>query len=161
VSTPDDDPDLALARYASELAHGVAEHLPAWVVRCVETRMTEWAGDVPPDVRAAAERAGEQARDEVGEQVAEALDRDVDDQPNPPLSVLRRAVHFPTSVLADAGVPPVVRDEIDERLLPDDIYALAPATFADIHPSLHEPGLSWGAAKAFVHLARRRAEGLR
>jgi putative CocE/NonD family hydrolase len=44
---------------------------------------------------------------------------------------------------------------------PDDAYDLGPASFADIDPSLHEPGLMWGAAKAHVHLARRRAEGLR
>ena len=31
----------------------------------------------------------------------------------------------------------------------------------DLDPALHEPGLRWGAAKAHVVLARRRAEGRR
>jgi hypothetical protein len=64
-------------------------------------------------------------------------------------------------VLAAAGVPPVGRDEVARRLHPDDDYDLTPASFADISPELHEPGLVWGAAKAHVVLARRRREGLR
>ena len=39
------------------------------------------------------------------------------------------------------------------RNFPDDVYDLSPATFADVDPALHEPGLVWGAAKAHVHLA--------
>jgi hypothetical protein len=161
VTGTDDDPEAALAGFAAELARGVDAHLAGWVVRCVETRMAQWSGTVPEAVRDAAARAGEEARVEVAPQVAEALTLDIDDQPIPPLSVLRSAVVYPTGVLAAAGVPHVVRDEIDVRLFPEDVYGLAPATFADVHPSLHEPGLSWGAAKAFVHLARRRAEGRR
>jgi hypothetical protein len=161
VTAPDEDPERALARYAAELARGVEDHLSAWVVRSVDARMLEWSGHVPPEVRAAAEAAGERARAEVAPQVAEVLGRDIDDQPTPPLSILRRAVSYPTEVLASADVPHVVRDEVDERIFPGDVYALAPASFADVHPSLHEPGLAWGAAKAFVHLSRRRAEGRR
>jgi hypothetical protein len=59
-------------------------------------------------------------------------------------------------VLRAAGVPPVRRDEFAEHAFPDDVYDLAPASFADVDPSLHEPGLVWGAAKAHVHLSRRR-----
>jgi hypothetical protein len=80
---------------------------------------------------------------------------DVDEQRVNPLALVRRAVSYPTAVLRDAGVPPVVRDEFDERAFPDDVYGLAPAAFADIDPALHEPGLLWGAAKAHAHLARR------
>jgi hypothetical protein len=85
----------------------------------------------------------------------------VDQQATGPLALLREAVRYPTAVLADAGVPPVVRDEFAVRAFPDDAYGLAPAAFADVDPSLHEPGLVWGAAKAHVVLARRRAEGRR
>jgi hypothetical protein len=51
----------------------------------------------------------------------------------------------------------VPRDEFSVRSFPDDAYDLSPASFADVDPALHEPGLAWGAAKAYVHLARRRA----
>jgi hypothetical protein len=50
----------------------------------------------------------------------------------------------------------VARDEFQIRNFPDDDYDLTPAAFADVDPAHHEPGLVWGAAKAHVHLARRR-----
>ena len=62
-------------------------------------------------------------------------------------------------VLRDADVPAPTRDEFLARQFPDDIYDLSPAAFAEIDPALHEAGLMWGAAKAHVHLARRRAHG--
>ncbi len=61
-----------------------------------------------------------------------------------------------TAELRALGVSPVPRDAHSIQLHPDDIYDLTPATFAEIHPSLHEPGLAWGAAKAHVHLRRHR-----
>lgn len=155
------DPEAALVAYAETLITGLDECIADWVVRCVEGRMVEWAGSLPDDVAAHALDAGERARAEVVPAVAEILRTDIDAQRTPPLSVLRRAVRHPTEVLATAGVPPVVRDEVEERLNPDDRYGLAPANFGDIDPRLAEPGLAWGAAKAFVHLARRRAEGRR
>ena len=38
----------------------------------------------------------------------------------------------------------------------DDVYGLAPASFADVDQSLYEPGLEWGAAKAHAHLTRHK-----
>ena len=55
----------------------------------------------------------------------------------------------------------MARDEVAVRQFPDDVYDLVPASFAEVDPELHEPGLVWGAAKAHVHLARRRSEGAR
>ena len=66
-----------------------------------------------------------------------------------------------TDVLASAGARPVARDEFSARHFPDDVYDLTPASFADVDPALHEPGLVWGAAKAHVHLTRRCREGRR
>ncbi|MCU1353816.1 MAG: hypothetical protein JWM05_3025, partial [Acidimicrobiales bacterium] len=89
------------------------------------------------------------------------LATDVDDQRANPLAVVRGAVRYPTAVLRAAGVPPVVRDAFGERAFPDDDYDLTPAAFGDLDPSLQELGIVWGAAKAHVVLARRRAEGRR
>ena len=89
------------------------------------------------------------------------LGQDVDEQRTTPLQIVRRAVRFPTAVLADAGIPPVVRDEVAEARMPDDLYDLVPGAWADVDDALTEPGLTWGAAKAYVVLARRRAEGRR
>ena len=158
-----DDPAdaAALARYAAALADGVEAALAGWVVGCVERILVAYRGVVEPEEHEAAARAGAAAAAEVGPEVRALLLTDIDAQRTSPLALVRDAVRYPTDVLEQAGVPPVERDPFDERQFPDDRYALAPATFADLDPALHEPGLTWGAAKAHIHLARRRREGRR
>jgi hypothetical protein len=150
-------PEAVLARYAEVLCAAAEAAVAGWVVRCVERRWREWSGSAPgEDLRAAAAEAGEAARAQAVGALRALLALDPDDQRTGPLAVLRRAVAHPTAVLRVAGVPPVVRDDFAVRTFPDDDYDLSPAAFADIDPSLHEPGLVWGAAKAHVVLTRRR-----
>lgn len=151
-----EDPELALADHAQALADGIEGVLDKWVVGCVVDRVTAWRGSVDPELRAAAHEAGQRCRDEVGPEVRGLLLADIDAQSGTPLTILRRAVSYPTEVLAGAGVPHVVRDGFAERMFPDDVYGLAPASLADIDPSLGELGIAWGAAKAFEHRRRHR-----
>ena len=155
---PDDPADAAaLRRYADGLADSVAAALPGWVERAVTWRWTERSGQSPPpNVVEAARAAGRSAVADVDPRLRALLATDVDAQRTNPLAILRQAVRYPTEVLAAAGVPAVPRDAQAERLFPDDAYDLGPAAFGDLHPSVHEPGLVWGAAKAHVILARRR-----
>ena len=96
---------------------------------------------------------------EVGAAVRALLALDIDEQRSTPLSLLREAVRYPTEVLRRAGVEPVgERDDVRVRLFPDDVYDLSPAAFADVDPRLTEPGLVWGAAKAYEHLRRHKPE---
>lgn len=143
---------------AAALAEAIEAVLPSWVERSVARVMTAWRGEVDDGVRAAAARAGEHAAAEVVPQLRALLEADIDDQRTTPLSLLRAAVRYPTAVLEGAGVPPVQRDEQQERLLPDDVYDLAPATFADVDPALADAGLAWGATKAFQHLQRHKVK---
>jgi hypothetical protein len=114
-----------------------------------------WTGGEPaPEVLEAARDAGRRAAVEVGADVRALVEADIDDQRTTPLSLLRAAVRYPTEVLQAAGVPPVERDAVQERLLPGDVYDLSPATFADVDPTLAEPGMLWGAAKALAHRRR-------
>jgi hypothetical protein len=145
--------EAKMSRYATGLADGIEAALPGWVVRSVERRA---AG-----LRAEAEAAGARAAADIGPQVRELLATDVDRQWTGPLHLLRRAVAYPTGVLRAAGVPPVPRDSFAEHAFPEDVYDLAPASFADLDPALAEPGIEWGAAKAHVVLRRRRREGRR
>ncbi len=164
LANPTDDPadDLAaLQRHAVALADAIEAALPGWVVRCVERLVRAWEGDVDPAVLAQASEAGLRARAEIGPRVRALLATDVDGQRTNPLTLLRTAVRYPTEVLAATGVAPVARDDFAERAFPDDVYDLSPASFGDVDPALHEPGLVWGAAKAHVVLTRRRAEGRR
>ena len=148
--------ESAVEAHAAALADAIEAALPAWVERSVERVMRAWKGEVDEGVRAAAAAAGRQTAAEVGPQVRALLDTDIDAQRTTPLSLVRGAVRYPTAVLLAAGVPPVVRDEQQERLFPEDVYDLAPASFADVDPSLADVGLAWGAAKAFEHLQRHK-----
>jgi hypothetical protein len=150
-----------LAAHAAHLADGIVAALPAWVLASVTRVADAWRPGLGAELAPAARAEGAEAAATVGARVRELLGRDVDDQATGPLALLRDAVPYPTRVLAAAGVPEVVRDEFAERAFPADVYGLAPASFADLDPDLREPGLIWGAAKAHVVLARRKAEGLR
>ena len=160
---PRESPDDArrLAELAGALADAVEAAIGPWVHRRVAAVADAWRPGLAAELGPAAAAAGEEARRDVGARMRALLEADVDEQAAGPLALLREAVRHPTAVLAAAGVAPVARDEFAERAFPDDAYDLAPATFADVDPALHEPGLVWGAAKAHVVLARRRAEGRR
>jgi hypothetical protein len=155
-ANPDDE--RRFRELTSALVDAIEAAIPSWVVRSVRGRLVAWSGGADPAIIERAQAAGEQASSEVGAELRVVLALDVDEQRANPLSVLRLAVRYPTAVLREAGVPPVSRDEFAERAFPDDIYALAPATFDDVDPALHEPGLVWGAAKAHIHLSRHRPD---
>ncbi len=162
------DPDLAdaadlveLAGHAAALADGIERALPGWVERSVERLLVAYRGRVDPGERSAASAAGMAAAADIGPAVHALLATDIDEQRTGPLALARQAVRYPTAVLHQAGVPGVERDEFVVRQFPHDVYDLAPATFADLDPALLELGITWGAAKAHVHLARRRRDGLR
>ena len=150
------DGERALLERGRALAQAISDALPGWVERSVRRRLEDAGRPLDPEVMATAADAGARAAAEVGTAVRELLERDVDRQATTPLSLLRGAVRYPTSVLQEAGLPPVERDDAQEALFPNDPYDLSPASFADVDPSLAEPGLVWGAAKAFVHMQRHK-----
>ena len=123
------------------------------MARCVASRLST----LTPAIRASAREAGQRARDEVGGAVRTLLRTDVDAQRGNPLALLRQAVRYPTEVLHAAGAPIVERDKFSRERFPDDDYDLTPANWSDLDPSLQELGLTWGAAKAFVHKQRHRS----
>ncbi|NQW59930.1 hypothetical protein HQ459_04025 [bacterium] len=134
-----------------------------WLVRCVMKTYVQQLGTprlaVEEKLVAAAQLAAQQGRAYVAGELLRELSKDVDEQRINPLQVLRNAVTFPTRVLQEFGVPPTVRDEMDARMMPDDVFGLSPAHWNDVHESLLEPGVIWGAAKAHKVLQRRREEG--
>ncbi len=140
--------------HATALADAIEAALPGWVERCVRRRLEDSGRPFDASVAQATAAAGQQATDHVGRAVRSLLERDIDEQATTPLSLLRGAVHYPTGVLRQVGVPSVERDEVQERLFPDDVYDLSPSSFSDVDPALAEPGLTWGAAKAFAHIQR-------
>lgn len=144
------DDEAALVTYAMALAESVDAVIGDWI---------RWSiADRAPGVATTpqADQAVEQGSVEISAELRLLLAQDIAEQSEGPLQVLRRGVRFATAVLADADVPVQVRDDFAARAFPDDVYDLSPASFGAVHASLHEPGLIWGAAKAHVHLRRRR-----
>ena len=100
----------------------------------------------------------ERAAAELLDRLAELLGTDVDEQRTTPLTLMRQSVAAPTEFLREVGAVPPSTPDADR--FPDDVYRIGPATWSDVDPSLHEPGLTWGAWKAMTVLARRRDDGL-
>ncbi len=93
------------------------------------------------------------------ERITTELDDDAklnaDQQRTTPLGILRSAYREPTAHLLALGIAPVQRDPFDIRQLPDDIYALSPRAWSDLGDEVQQAGITWGAAKAFLHLQAR------
>ncbi|MGI9612326.1 MAG: hypothetical protein ACR2QO_05410 [Acidimicrobiales bacterium] len=153
--TTNAEQDLAMMRrYADDLLVAVDASLGPWMEHVITERLP---GPPSPELAKRAASAGEAARHDVTTRLRELLEADIDAQWTNPLSVIRSAVVNANEVLAAAGVAPSDRDAHDTRINPDDIYAIGPAAFGDLGPDVHEAGLKWGAAKAHIHLQRRRA----
>ena len=150
--------EATLSEAATALADAFGRSLAPWVMGAIEHR---YNGPLPDEVRSAASAAAAEASDRIAREIRELLETDIDSQWTSPLAIARQVVSLATEVLEQAGVGPVARDANAERLHPGDLYDLTPGTFADFGTAVHEPGITWGAAKAYVHLARRKSEGLR
>lgn len=135
--------------------------VPSWLERCVVETAERQLGACPGSLRSDAGEMAARVAPGVVAAVDELVSADVDEQRGNPLALLRRATRHPTELLGAAGVPAAVRDAFATERFPDDHYGLVPATWADVHPDLHEPGIRWGAWKASTVLRRRRAEGQR
>ncbi len=138
---------------------GVERELPGWTQRQVTRILDAW-GRSSPETRTRAERAavdagGAATRRVVGE-LRVLLATDPSAQAATPLEIVRRAYREPTLVLEAAGIPPVQRDEFDERAWPGDRYGLVIATLGDLGDDELAPlHFAWGMAKATVLRARR------
>ena len=143
------DDEASLAAIAAALESALVRLVPEWMRRCV----MEIAPEVDP---AALDAAIGEAMAPLTPELRRVLTADVDAGAGSPLAAVRAAIGPVTALLEAHGASPAQRDEFDRRALPNDLFGLGPASFADIDESLHEPGLTWGAARAHVHLRRRR-----
>lgn len=149
-----------LEKAGQEITVGVARVLPAWVVGEVDRILDAWARVEPAEraaIRIRAAAIGDEAAIEVRAELDELFAAPPETLRVTPLQVIRRAVRYPTAVLGELGVPPVVRDEFDERTHPDDVYDLAPRRIGDLgDPELGPLLAAWGLTRA--RLARHRRD---
>jgi hypothetical protein len=147
---------------AAAIVAGMEVWVPRWVQAQVARLLDAW-GRVSPEARARAENeasdAGSAAARRIATSLRELFATAPERQRATPLEIVRSVYREPTEVLAAAGVPPVARDEFDERSWPDDVYGLVPRTLGDLgDPDLGPLQLAWGLAKATVIRARGRPE---
>jgi hypothetical protein len=149
-----DEPTLAddearLAEIAADLGASLERLVPDWLRRGA----VSVAPDLDPTLLDGALDATMEA---LVPELERVLTADVDVGAGSPLAAIRAATAGVTRLLVDHGAVVPRRDEFDVRAFPDDLFGFGPAAFADIDSALHEPGLVWGAARAHVHLRRRR-----
>jgi hypothetical protein len=156
----DESAGIALMEQASAaILAGVDRLAAAWVVAAVTRILDAW-GRLDATARAsalaAANAAGEAAAARVGRELRDFFATDVTAQRTTPLAIVRSLRGEATAVLADAGVPPVERDEFDTRSFPDDVYGIVPQSLADLGDEDLAPMLVvWGVGKSKVLRARQ------
>ena len=149
------DDERQLASYAGALHTFVVDAIPGWVRRLTTERANAGGAAVGA---ADLEWAAAATTDLVAPDLMRILNADVDDGAGSPLAAVRAAVGPMTDLLQRAGAAQPPRDEFVAKAFPNDLFDLGPAAFSDIAAELHEPGLVWGAARAHVHLRRRREQ---
>jgi hypothetical protein len=136
--------------YGKRLRRAIAEAIRPWLDAVVESRVSNAAltadlADTLDDIAIAVDRS-----------IAELINADADEPLSGPLERIRREVEPLNDAFDRLGVPPPHRDAVDVRMRPADRHALGPMTFRDLGDDVHEAGITWGAAKAHLHLQRRR-----
>jgi hypothetical protein len=161
----DNDPQAAEARglalmatAAPAIIEGVEQHGEAYILRRATDLLEAWGRTPEPERQDAVAQLGvaaQRASARVLDELRALLAADAASQRRTPLEIVRTLGREPSAVLAAFGVPPIVRDAFEERALPDDVYGLAPRTFADIGDAdLGAMLLAWGVGKATVARAR-------
>ena len=151
--------DLDIETVASALLEAAVEATPSWVARSVNEIVGSQGLEVDDAHAERVADARERAQRFIETNLGALLRTDIDQQRSTPLTIFRDAARFPVEVLHAAGASEVHRIDVDRWAFPNDPFGVTPASLADMGPSVHEAGIAWGAAKAHVHLSRRRAEG--
>ncbi len=144
-----------LLAFSKDLANQIDVGLPQWIRASLERFLDE---DQLTALQAEIETAEREDSTAIMVRLRTFLDQDIDQQRTTPLAILRQAVPLVTNILQQAGVPHVNRDRDAARLHPDDGYDLTPASYGDFGDDVQQASLLWGAAKAHIHIQRRKAD---
>ena len=147
-----DDLTARYHEYGRALQAAVRADCIPWLEGMVRSRAPQLAPD--PAVRSVLDAVA----DEIDHRLGIVVEAPVDEPISGPLETMRSAMAPLGEWLEARAVPPPPRDPRDVELHPRDRYDLGPMRFVDISPGVHEAGMAWGAAKAFLHRARHRHE---
>ncbi len=150
---PSLDDDLkAYHAHGQSLVESARMALPKWCTSVVLQRV----GDLTADERAELDSVITDVTTTAEASLQVLVAADPDEPLSGPLDRLRSATPPLHDLLDRLGATPPVRDAMDTQLQPNDRHAIGPMAFADLGPAVHEAGIRWGAAKAHMHLRRRR-----
>lgn len=136
----------------NELADAVVDAVPGWFDAVARRHLgtagapERWALDVA------------EAATRIEREIRALADIDIDAQRTTPLTSIRTLAAVATPLLRLEGVAQVTRDPHAVSIHPDDVFDLTPGGFADLGDRVQAAGLAWGAAKAHLHLRRRRKD---
>ena len=140
-----------MADISEQLVAAIRDAVPGWIVAAVTARLD---GLSEVDAAAALERAvavGPAAAEALAARIDSLVTLPIDLQTTTPLALLRTVAVHPTTILTEAGAAPLRRDPFEQRANPDDVFAIAPPTWADLGEDVMAAGMAWGAAKAYLH----------
>ena len=143
-----DENERAYLAYGEQLRAAVAASIEGWLRIQLQRFPGLNVDALAPDIANVA--------NEADRRLVELIEADVDTPLSGPLERIRGAVELLGPTLRDHGVTPPTRDPFDVRVRPDDHYALGPISFADLGEPVHQAGIAWGAAKAYLHKAKRK-----
>ena len=152
--------DIDIESVARDLHQAAVAATPEWVQGCIAQVTVRQGIAWPDDADVWVESAVERAVAFVDTQLGDLLGTDIDQQRTTPLSIFRDAVRFPVEVLHQIGAEPAHRGDMSRWAFPNDPFGITPGNLADVGATVSTAGVMWGAAKAGLHLSRRRAEGL-
>lgn len=140
-------------RYGLDLVIAVDAAIRPWLYSVVDERC---GGSIPAEIEVAVHSAIDEAAIRAHDLITELATARPETPLSGPLERLRRAVQPVTDMLAEAGVQTPRRDPVDIEMRPDDLYGIGPLAFTDLSTQVHEAGIAWGAAKAYIHTRRVR-----
>jgi hypothetical protein len=137
--------------HGTQLCACATAAVPAWLRRVAIERL---GSDARLDDRFDALVSAVQL--DVRERLTRLAEADIDEPLSGPLEQIRQAASPVTALLRELGAQPGPRDEAVVRMFPEDVLGIGPAAASELGQDVHDASIAWGAAKAYVHLNRRR-----
>lgn len=135
--------------YGQALHDAVDRSFEPWLTSLLTSRSSQ--ATLPDDVLIAVRQASAQATTNI----KTLVQADIDDARSGPLEQMRNALTALGPILDSHGFERPQRDPVDTEMRPTDIHSLGPMSFLDLGTEVHEAGIAWGAAKAYLHRQRR------
>ena len=135
--------------YGEALHHAVNRSFEPWLTALLRARRGH--AELPEEVLDAIHVASNEAVSNI----QTLVQADVDMALSGPLEQMRQALAGLAPILDAHGFERPSRDPVESEMRPHDVHSLGPMSFMDLGAEVHEAGIAWGAAKAYLHRQRR------